>query len=106
MGITRPIAEHARRLPGEVALVFENRKTTRGELDLLVARIASFIASRTPPGGTVALDLPNGPQLAVLFLATAAAGRDAQIFDFGWPTATVAKVIGKLGSDLVITARK
>jgi long-chain acyl-CoA synthetase len=106
MGITRPIAEHARRLPGETALVFENRKTTRGELDLLVARIASFIASRTPPGGAVALDLPNGPQLAVLFLAVAAAGRDAQIFDHNWPTATVADVIRKLGSDLVVTARK
>lgn len=106
MGITRPIAEHARRLPGEVALVFENQKTTRGELDLLVARLASFIASRTPPGGAVALDLPNGPALAVLFLATAAAGRDAQILDHNWPTATVAEVTRKLGSDLVITARK
>lgn len=105
MGITRPIAEHARRLPGETALVFNGEKVTRRDLDHLVARIASFIAVRTRPGGTVALDLPNGPQLAVLFLATAAAGRDAQIFDHDWPTATTSRVIRTLGSDLVITAR-
>lgn len=105
MGITRPIAEHARRLPGETALIFEDRRITRGELDQLVARLAAFIAGRTPPGGAVALDLPNGAPLAVLFLAVAAAGRDAQILDHDWPKATVAQVIRALQPDLVITAR-
>ncbi|BCJ91479.1 putative acyl--CoA ligase YhfT [Terrihabitans soli] len=106
MGITRPIAEHARRLPGETALVFEDRKVTRGELDQIVARLASFIAAKTPPGGAVALDLPTGPALAVLFLAVAAAGRDAQIFDHDWPAATVGDVVRKLGPDLIVTARR
>lgn len=106
MGITRPIAEHARRLPGEIALVFEDHKTSRGELDQIVARLAAFIAARTPHGASVALDLPNGPALAVLFLAIAAAGRDAQILDHDWPSATLGDVISKLRPDLVFTARE
>jgi long-chain acyl-CoA synthetase len=105
MTITRPIAEHARRLPGQMALVFEEQKATRGELDQIVARLAAFIAARTPPGGAVGLDLPNGIALAILFLATAAAGREAQILDHDWPDATLGDVIANLQPDLVITAR-
>jgi long-chain acyl-CoA synthetase len=105
MSITRPIAEHARRLPGETALVFEEQRATRGELDQIVARLAAFIAARTPPNSAVALDLPNGATLAVLFLATAAAGRDAQILDHDWPDATLGEMIANLQPDLVITTR-
>jgi long-chain acyl-CoA synthetase len=105
MSITRPIAEHARRLPGETALIFEGRKTPRRDLDLNVARLAAFIAGKTPRDGAVALDLPNGPALAVLFLAVAAAGRNAQILDHEWPVAAAREVIASLKPDLVITSR-
>lgn len=106
MGITRPIAEHARRLPDEIALIFEDRKVSRRDLDAAVARLAAFIAARTPRDGTVALDLPNGPPLAVLFLAVAAAGRCAQILDREWPAAVVNKVVASLKSSIAITSRE
>lgn len=106
MGITRPIAEHARRLPGETALIFEDRKASRRDLDNAVARLAAFIAARTPREGTVALDLPNGPPLAVLFLAVAAAGRCAQVLDHEWPAAVVNKLAASLKSSITITSRE
>jgi long-chain acyl-CoA synthetase len=106
MSITRPIAEHARRLPDEPALIVEGRKTTRRDLDHAVARLASLIANKTSRDGAVALDLPNGAALAVLFLAAASAGRNAQILDHEWPAATTRKVISALKPGLVITARE
>ena len=106
MSITWQIAEHARRLPDEIAIVFQERKTTRRELDQSVARIASFIGTKTPRDRGVAIDLPNGPGLAALFLATAAAGRNAQIFDHEWPLPTVRKVITALKPGLVLTDRE
>ena len=106
MGITRPIAEHARRLPDETAIIFEDRKTSRRDLDNAVARLAAFIAARTPREGTVTLDLPNGPPLAVLFLAAATAGRCAQILDHEWPNATVNKVAASLKPSIAVTSRE
>jgi long-chain acyl-CoA synthetase len=106
MGITRPIAEHARRLPDETALIFEDRKASRRDLDNAVARIAAFIAARTPREGTVALDLPNGPPLAVLFLAVAAAGRCAQVFDCEWPATAANKMAAALKPSIAITSRE
>jgi long-chain acyl-CoA synthetase len=105
MGITRPIAEHARRLPGDTAFLFEGRKTTRRDLDQTIARLAAFIVARTPRDGAVALDLPNGPALAVLFLAAAAAGRDAQILDSDWPADTARSIVASLNPALVVTTR-
>lgn len=106
MSITRPIAEHARRLPGESALFFEGRRTVRRDLDIAVARMAAFFAARTPRGSAIALDLPNGPALAVLFLAAAAAGREAQVLDHDWPPDTARSVIAGLKPALVVTARE
>ncbi len=105
MSIVRPIAEHARRLPDEVALVFGERKISRRDLDQAVARLAAFIAARTSRNGAIALDLPNSPAFVVLFLATAAAGRVAQVLDRAWPDETVRAVLGERTPALVFTDR-
>lgn len=105
MSIVRPIAEHARRLPDEIALIFEGHTTPRRELDQAVARLAACIAARTPGNSAVALDLPTSPALAVLFLATAGAGRIAQVLDRGWPAETARSVLVNPAPALVFTDR-
>lgn len=106
MGITRPIAEHARRLPAEPALLFEDQRISRRELDETVARLAAFFAARTPRDGAIALDLPNTPVLAVLFLAIAAAGRNAQVLDHEWPVEPARRLLADLKPALAITTRE
>src|SRR5690606_21383696 len=74
-------------------------------LDEAVARLAALIASRTGREAGVALDLPNGPALALIFLAAAAAGRNAQVLDPDWPVSTARKVVSSLKPGLIISAR-
>src|SRR5690606_11441789 len=65
---------------------------------------AAYIATRVPAGGGVALHLPNSQALALFTLATARAGREAQVLDPDWPAATVDEVLAALAPGLIVTA--
>ncbi len=103
MSITAPLAGHAGRAPGRTALIFENDRLTWSELDRTIARLASWIAARTPDGAGVALHLPSGPALALLFLAVAHAGREAQILDASWPDGLRDVILDALAPALIVT---
>ena len=68
-------------------------------------RLAAHLVEVVPSGRGVALRLPNGPALVLLFLAAARAGREAQILDPDWPPAMAQRVICELSPAVVVTER-
>lgn len=105
MGITGPFADHARARPDDSALTFGADVLTWRELDRAVRRLAGAIRASVPEGGSIALDLPNGMALALLFLASAAAGRNALMLEPDWPVDVTRGVLDALGPDWVVTSR-
>jgi|BEDMetMinimDraft_2_1075160.scaffolds.fasta_scaffold06406_1 fatty-acyl-CoA synthase len=64
------VARHAQTRPRKVALVFQGRRITYGELEEQVARTASGLcASGVRKGDRVAALLPNGPEFLEILLA-------------------------------------
>src|SRR5262249_15327898 len=73
------------------------------ELYTLVERLAAHLAARTPAGAGIALHLPNGPALALLFLAAARAGREAQVLAPDWPDALTRRMLAALRPAMIVT---
>jgi long-chain acyl-CoA synthetase len=105
MSITAALSQHACRTPDRIAVRCEDHQITWGALDRAVDRLATHLVEAVPTGSAVALHLPNGPALILLFLAAARAGREAQILDPDWPPAMVHRVIAALSPAMVVTAR-
>lgn len=82
---------------------FEGEILTWAALAESVEALARFIA-RTVPGDKLALLLPNGPALVLLFLAGVRAGKNVQLLDAGWSSHTARDVLAILDPDLLITA--
>jgi len=101
--VTTRIAAHAAATPDRPALVFEHDRILWGELALALDRIAAHIVVRVPAGQGVALHLPNGPALTLLFLAAAHAGREAQVLDPDWPPDMTNAVLAALAPAMVVT---
>jgi len=97
------MADHACAAPGRVALACDADRITWGNLDVAVGRLAKWLAATVPAGGAVALHLPNGPPLALLFLAAARAGREAQVLDPQWPIETTRRLLGELRPCKLVT---
>ena len=91
MSVAGTLSQHARRTPERVAVVCDSARVTWRELDRAVLRIASHLAATVPAGRGVALHLPNGPALVILFLGACRAGREAREWvgsrDTTWPFA-------------------
>jgi len=101
--VTATLALHARRTPRRAALIVGADRIAWRDLAAQVERLAAHMAARTPAGTGVALHLPNGPALALLFLAGARAGREAQVLDPEWPLALTRKVLAALRPALIVT---
>lgn len=101
--ITATLPRHARTQPDRAAMICDGHAMTFGELDRTVDRLAAHLASAVPAGRGVALNLPNGPALVLLFLAAARAGREAQILDPGWPALTTQRAIDELSPGLLVS---
>jgi long-chain acyl-CoA synthetase len=101
--VTATLALHAARTPARAALILGNDRVTWRALSAQVERIAAHIAAGTPAGAGIALHLPNGPALALLFLAAARAGREAQVLDPAWPPALVRKTLAALRPAMIVT---
>ncbi|WP_374253134.1 AMP-binding protein [Xanthobacter sp.] len=103
MSITRHLARHALERPDAPALTCGGETLTYATLDALVARCAGRFAGA--PAGGIGLDLPNGAALALLFLAAARAGREAQILDPGWPEGQRVEVLERVRPGLIVSAQ-
>ena len=103
MSITAALSYHAARAPDRDALVFEDQRISWLHLDREVSRLAGFVAAATPGGGGVALHLPTSPALALLFLAVARAGREAQVLDPDWPTELTRTILAQLSPGLLVS---
>jgi long-chain acyl-CoA synthetase len=101
--ITATLPKHARARADRVAVICDGHAITWRELDQTVDRLAAHVAGVVPAGRGVALHLPNGPALALLFLAAARAGREAQILDPNWPAETTRLAIRELSPGLVVS---
>jgi long-chain acyl-CoA synthetase len=99
--ITATLSRHARETPDRPAVVCDNHVVSWRELDQAVNRLAGHLAKVVPAGRGVALHLPNGPALVLLFLAACRAGREAQILDPSWPTETARLAIKALSPGIV-----
>lgn len=104
MSVTAALGRHAAERPNAEALVFEDIRLSWAALDREITRLALAIAGMTPPGSGVALHLPTGPVLALAFLATARAGREAQVLDPDWPSALTRDILATLQPALTWTA--
>ncbi|MGY8631991.1 AMP-binding protein [Bradyrhizobium sp. 14AA] len=101
--ITATLSRHARKTPDRAAVVCENHAVSWKDLDQAVNRLAGHLAKVVPAGRGVALHLPNGPALVLLFLAACRAGREAQILDPSWPTETARVAIAELAPGIVVS---
>jgi long-chain acyl-CoA synthetase len=103
VSITAALPDHAARTPDRDALVFEEQRISWRHLDREINRLAGFIAATTPVGGSVALHLPTSPALALLFLAVARAGREAQVLDPDWPAEMTRAILSQPSSALLVS---
>ncbi|MBN8960666.1 MAG: AMP-binding protein [Rhizobiales bacterium] len=101
--ITATLSRHARARPEGVAVICDGHAIAWRELDQAVERLAAHLAETVPAGRGVALHLSNGSALALLFLAVARAGREAQVLDPSWPIETTRLAIEELSPSLVIS---
>lgn len=101
--ITATLSRHANARPDRVAMICDDHAITWRELDLAVDRLAAHLANVIPPQCGMVLHLPNGPVLALLFLAAARAGREAQILDPGWPAETTRLALNELSPGLIFS---
>ncbi|MBS7539245.1 AMP-binding protein [Ancylobacter lacus] len=89
--------------PDRVALVCDGEAMDRRTLVAAVAARAGFLAAATPPGAGIGLALPNGPELALAFLACAVAGRQGLVYDTGWPAPYRAAIEAALAPPLTLS---
>ncbi|MGY3564283.1 long-chain acyl-CoA synthetase [Bradyrhizobium sp. USDA 4463] len=101
--ITATLSRHARETPDRPAVVCDNHAVSWKDLDQAVNRLAGHLAKVVPAGRGVALHLPNGPALVLLFLAACRAGREAQILDPSWSTETARLTIAALSPGIVVS---
>ncbi len=101
--ITATLSRHAREAPDRPAVVCDNHAVSWRDLDQAVNRLAGHLAKVVPAGRGVALHLPNGPALVLLFLAACRVGREAQILDPSWPTETARLAITALSPGIVVS---
>lgn len=101
--ITATLPRHARKTPDRSAVVCDNHAVSWKDLDQAVNRLAGHLAKVVPAGRGVALHLPSGPALVLLFLAACRAGREAQILDPSWPTETARLAITALTPGIVVS---
>ncbi|MCL2716244.1 MAG: AMP-binding protein [Alphaproteobacteria bacterium] len=101
--IIATLSRHAGATPERLALISGDHRIRFAELHREVERVAGYLARTVPEGRGVALHLPNGAVLALLFLAACRAGREAQILDPAWPGASTRSVIATLAPALVVS---
>jgi long-chain acyl-CoA synthetase len=102
--VTANIVCHAARTPARPALIIGQDRLTWWDLAAMLDRLAAHFATRTPAAAGIALHLPNGPALALLFLAAAKAGREAQVLDPDWPAAVTDAALAALRPSVIVTA--
>ena len=101
--ITATLSRYAREAPGRPAVICDNHAFSWRDLDQTVNRLAGHLTKVVPAGRGVALHLPNGPALVLLFLAACRAGREAQILDPSWPVDTARLAIVALSPALIVS---
>lgn len=101
--ITATLPAHARRTPDQPAVICGPHAISWRGLDQAVNRLAGHLLKVVPAGRGVALHLPNGPALALLFLAACRAGREAQMLDPDWPAETARLTLAALAPGLVVS---
>ncbi|KRQ15773.1 AMP-binding protein [Bradyrhizobium manausense] len=100
--IAAALSWHARETPDRLAVVCDDHAVSWKDLDQAVNRLAGHLAKVVPVGRGVALHLPNGPALVLLFLAACRAGRKAQILDPSWPTETARLALTPLAPGTIV----
>ena len=101
--LTHLLATHADNRPDGVALHCEDQHLTWSGLHKQVKALSAWVATETPEGGSVAIDLPTSLEFAVAFLATTHAGRRAIVYDHSWSPAIRSDVEAALQIDLRIS---
>jgi len=101
--VTATLPLHAARRPNRAAVIVGEDRVNWRDLAAQVERIAAHFAARTPEGAGIALHLPNGAALALLFLAAASAGREAQVLDPEWPAALTRRMLARLRPAMIVT---
>lgn len=88
--------------PDRPALICGGEVLTRAAFAGQVGRFRADLARRAPPGGSIALAMGNGPALLAAFFAAATSGREALVYDTGWPAPYRAAIDAALSPALTL----
>lgn len=88
--------------PARAALICDEEGVSRAALAARVSALAAHLAETTAPGQGVALAMGNGPELVEAFFACAISGRQALVYDPGWPAPYRAAIDAALAPALTL----
>lgn len=88
--------------PSKPALVCDSEILDRRRFTRAALALAAELEARLEPGSSIALALPNGPELVALFFAAAMSGRQALVYDPGWPAPYRAAIDAELAPPLSV----
>ncbi|WAC29209.1 AMP-binding protein [Ancylobacter sp. SL191] len=90
--------------PERVALVCDSERLSRAAFAARVDSLSRWLGARTAPGAGIALAMVNDPALVELFFACAVSGRQALVYDPGWPSSTRTAIDAALAPALTLDA--
>jgi long-chain acyl-CoA synthetase len=88
--------------PAKPALVCEHIRLDRRTFTRAVQALIAELEARLEPGSSIALALPNSVELVALFFAAAMSGRQALVYDPGWPAPYRAAIDAALAPPLSV----
>ncbi len=90
--------------PARPALICDDEVVTRAALAARIGGLAVHLAATTTPGAGIALAMGNAPELVEAFFACAISGRQALVYDPGWPAPYRAAIDAVLAPALTLEA--
>ena len=88
--------------PGRPALVCDHDVRDRRTFTRAVLALIAELEARLEPSSSIALALPNSVELVALFFAAAMSGRQALVYDPGWPAPYRAAIDAALAPPLSV----
>ncbi|MDF2997638.1 MAG: AMP-dependent synthetase and ligase [Xanthobacteraceae bacterium] len=88
--------------PAKPALVCDHEVLDRRTFTRAALALTAELEARLEPGSSIALAMPNSADLVALFFAAAMSGRQALVYDPGWPAPYRAAIDAALAPPLTV----
>lgn len=102
--VSRLFEEQAQKIPGDIALTFENVRVTYDELNRRANQVAAFLREKNArPGEAVGLIMERSVEMIVGLLAVMKAGGACLPIDPEFPSERVKYILGDCNAGIVLT---